>query len=192
MLVQLVHLGENTKSVVFIKQLMEEKVGNKFLFTNVKSGAADLIMDPKNPNKIIASMWEHKRDPWFFKSGGEGSGMFILHTMVEKTGKKLPKKKVSLKGELGRIGVAIAPSNPDIIYALVEAKKNALYKSEDGGFKWKKINDKPGIGNRPFYYSEIYVDPQNENRLYTVFTYINVSQDGGKSFNELNACLWRR
>jgi photosystem II stability/assembly factor-like uncharacterized protein len=68
---------------------------------------------------------------------------------------------------------------------LVEAKKNALYKSEDGGFKWKKINEKPGIGNRPFYYSEIYVDPQNENRLYTVFTYINVSQDGGKSFNEL-------
>jgi photosystem II stability/assembly factor-like uncharacterized protein len=64
-------------------------------------------------------------------------------------------------------------------------KKNALYKSEDGGFKWKKINEKPGIGNRPFYYSEIYVDPQNENRVYTVFTYVNVSQDGGKNFKQL-------
>ena len=68
---------------------------------------------------------------------------------------------------------------------MVEAKKNALYKSEDGGFNWKKINDKPGIGNRPFYYSEIYVDPQNENRIYSVFTYINVSDDGGKNFKEL-------
>ncbi|MGB0295223.1 MAG: VPS10 domain-containing protein, partial [Flavobacteriaceae bacterium] len=71
------------------------------------------------------------------------------------------------------------------IYALVEAKKNALYKSEDGGFKWIKINDKSDIGNRPFYYSEIYVDPQNENRVFSIFTYVNVSEDGGKNFSEL-------
>jgi len=160
------------------------KSWKQILFTNIKSGAADLIMDPRNPNKIIASMWEHKRDPWFFKSGGVGSGVYITHDGGENW-KQITEKEGFPKGELGRIGVAIAPSNPDIIYALVEAKKNALYKSEDGGFKWKKINDKPGIGNRPFYYSEIYVDPQNENRLYTVFTYINVSQDGGKNFKEL-------
>ena len=60
-----------------------------------------------------------------------------------------------------------------------------MYKSTDGGFKWKMINNKAGIGNRPFYYSEIYVDPQNENRLYSVFTYINVSDDGGKNFRQL-------
>ncbi|MFT6870830.1 MAG: photosystem II stability/assembly factor-like uncharacterized protein [Polaribacter sp.] len=160
------------------------KTWNQILFTNIRSGAADLIMDPTNPNKLIASMWEHKRDPWFFKSGGTGSGVYITHDGGENW-KQITEKEGFPKGELGRIGVAIAPSNPDIIYALVEAKKNALYKSEDGGFKWKKINDKPGIGNRPFYYSEIYVDPQNENRIYTVFTYINVSQDGGKSFQEL-------
>jgi photosystem II stability/assembly factor-like uncharacterized protein len=160
------------------------KSWKQILFTNNKSGAADLIMDPKNPNKIIASMWEHKRDPWFFKSGGAGSGVYITHDGGDHW-KQITEKEGFPKGELGRIGVAIAPSNPDIIYALVEAKKNALYKSEDGGFKWKKINEKPGIGNRPFYYSEIYVDPQNENRLYTVFTYINVSQDGGKNFDEL-------
>jgi photosystem II stability/assembly factor-like uncharacterized protein len=160
------------------------KSWKQILFTNNKSGAADLIMDPKNPNKIIASMWEHKREPWFFKSGGAGSGVYITHDGGDNW-KQITEKEGFPKGELGRIGVAIAPSNPNIIYALVEAKKNALYKSEDGGFKWKKINEKPGIGNRPFYYSEIYVDPQNENRLYTVFTYINVSQDGGKSFDEL-------
>ena len=175
--------GEHKERGVY-KTIDGGKSWKQILFTNNKSGVADLIMDPKNPNKIIASMWEHKRDPWFFKSGGPGSGVYITHDGGDNW-KQITEKEGFPKGELGRIGVAIAPSNPDIIYALVEAKKNALYKSEDGGFKWKKINEKPGIGNRPFYYSEIYVDPQNENRLYTVFTYINVSQDGGKSFDEL-------
>ena len=175
--------GEHKERGVY-KTIDGGKSWKQILFTNIKSGAADLIMDPKNPNKIIASMWEHKRDPWFFKSGGAGSGVYITYDGGENW-KKITEKEGFPKGELGRIGIAIAPSNPEIIYALVEAKKNALYKSEDGGFKWKKINDKPGIGNRPFYYSEIYVDPQNENRLYTVFTYINVSQDGGKNFEEL-------
>ena len=160
------------------------KTWKQILFTNIRSGTADLIMDPSNPNKIIAAMWEHKRDPWFFKSGGAGSGLYITHDGGENW-KQITEKEGFPKGELGRIGVAIAPNNPNVMYALVEAKKNALYKSEDGGFKWKKINDKPGIGNRPFYYSEIYVDPQNENRVYTVFTYVNVSQDGGKNFKQL-------
>ena len=160
------------------------KTWKQILFTNIRSGTADLIMDPSNPNKIIAAMWEHKRDPWFFKSGGAGSGLYITHDGGENW-KQITEKEGFPKGELGRIGIAIAPNNPNVVYALVEAKKNALYKSEDGGFKWKKINDKPGIGNRPFYYSEIYVDPQNENRVYTVFTYVNVSQDGGKNFKQL-------
>ncbi|WP_275314860.1 WD40/YVTN/BNR-like repeat-containing protein [Tenacibaculum bernardetii] len=175
--------GEHKERGVY-KTTNGGKTWKQILFNNIKTGAADLIMDPSNPNKLIAAMWEHKRDPWFFKSGGKGSGMYITHDGGENW-KQITEKEGFPKGELGRIGVAIAPNNPDVIYALVEAKKNALYKSEDGGFKWKKINDKPGIGNRPFYYSEIYVDPQNENRLYTVFTYINVSQDGGKSFKQL-------
>lgn len=166
------------------KTLDGGKTWKQILFTNTKSGIADLIMDPTNPNKLIAAMWEHKRDPWFFKSGGEGSGLYITHD-GGKNWKKITKKEGFPEGELGRIGVAIARSNPDILYALVEAKKNALYRSEDGGFSWKKINDKADIGNRPFYYSEIYVDPQNENRVYSVFTYVNVSEDGGKNFKEL-------
>ncbi len=160
------------------------KSWKQILYNNDKTGAADLIMDPTNPNKLIAAMWEHKRDPWFFKSGGEGSGLYITHDGGENW-KEVTEKEGFPKGDLGRIGVAIAPSEPNTIYALVEAKKNALYKSEDGGFKWKKINDKSDIGNRPFYYSEIYVDPQNENRVYSVFTYVNVSEDGGRNFKQL-------
>ncbi|APG64948.1 hypothetical protein LPB136_06070 [Tenacibaculum todarodis] len=175
--------GEHQERGVY-KTTNGGKTWKQILFNNIKTGAADLIMDPSNPNKLIVAMWEHKRDPWFFNSGGKGSGLYITHDGGDNW-KKVTEKEGFPKGELGRIGVAIAPNNPDVIYALVEAKKNALYKSEDGGFKWKKINDKPGIGNRPFYYSEIYVDPTNENRLYTVFTYVNVSQDGGKSFKQL-------
>ncbi|WP_445750102.1 WD40/YVTN/BNR-like repeat-containing protein [Polaribacter sp.] len=175
--------GEHQERGVY-KTMDGGKTWKQILFTNKKSGIADMIIDPSNPNKIIAAMWEHKRDPWFFKSGGEGSGLYITHDGGENW-KKITDKEGFPKGDLGRIGVAIARSNPDIVYALVEAKKNALYRSEDGGFSWKKVNDKDDIGNRPFYYSEIYVDPQNENRVYSVFTYVNVSEDGGKNFKEL-------
>ncbi|WP_296321760.1 hypothetical protein [Winogradskyella sp.] len=175
--------GEHPERGVF-KTTDGGKTWNKILFANTKTGVADMVMDPTNPNKLLVAMWEHKRDPWFFKSGGKGSGLHMTHD-GGKTWKKISDKDGLPKGDLGRIGIAIAANKPNIIYALVEAKKNALYKSEDGGFKWKKVNDKSDIGNRPFYYSEIYVDPQNENRVYSVFTYVNVSEDGGKKFNQL-------
>ncbi len=160
------------------------KTWKKILFANNKTGVGDMVMDLSNPNKLIVALWEHKRDPWFFNSGGEGSGIFITHnggeTWEERTDiDGLP------KGNLGRIGLAIAANKPKIVYALIEAKKNALYKSIDGGFTFKKINNKDDIGNRPFYYSDIFVDPQNENRVYSVFTYVNVSEDGGKNFHQL-------
>ncbi|NNL33780.1 MAG: hypothetical protein HKO80_11285 [Flavobacteriaceae bacterium] len=157
----------------------------KILSANNKTGAADLIMDPTNPNKLIAALWEHKRDPWFFKSGGEGSGLHITHDGGN-TWKKVTDEDGFPKGELGRIGVAIARNKPNVVYALVEAKKNGLYKSVDGGSKWTLVSDKMNeIGNRPFYYGEIYVDPENENRVFSIFTYVNVSEDGGKSFTQL-------
>jgi len=157
----------------------------KILYTNPKSGAADLVMDPQNPNKLIAAMWEHKRDPWFFNSGGEGSGLYSTYDGGE-TWKKISSEDGLPKGTLGRIGVAISPSKPNVIYALIEAKKNALYKSIDGGNQWEIVSDNMDeIGNRPFYYADIYVDSQNENRLFSIFTYVNVSEDGGKSFKQL-------
>jgi photosystem II stability/assembly factor-like uncharacterized protein len=160
------------------------KSWRRILFSNNTSGVADMVMDPKNPNKIIAALWDHKRDPWFFKSGGPGSGLYLTYDGGENW-KKLSDKEGLPKGELGRMGLAIAASKTEVIYALIESKKNALYKSTDGGSSWKMINNKSDIGNRPFYYSDIFVDPQNENRVYSVFTYVNVSEDGGKNFNEL-------
>ena len=175
--------GEHKERGVY-KTINGGKSWKKILSGNLNTGAADLVMDPKNPNKLIAALWEHKREPWFFESGGSKSGLFITldggENWIEKTDKDgLP------KGDLGRIGLAFASNKNNIIYALIESKKNGLYKSIDGGKKWKLINTKSGIGNRPFYYSDIFVDPKNENRIYSVFTYVNISEDGGKSFSQL-------
>jgi photosystem II stability/assembly factor-like uncharacterized protein len=155
----------------------------KVLHVNEKTGVADLVMDPTNPNKLIAAMWEYRRWPWFFKSGGPGSGLYITID-GGKSWKRLTDEDGIPKGELGRIGLAIAASSPEIVYALIESKKNALYRSEDGGMKWKKMSD-TNIGNRPFYYAEIYVDPKNENRVYNLYSIVSMSEDGGKTFETL-------
>ncbi len=181
--------GEHPERGVF-KTTDGGKTWVKSLFVNSKTGCADLVVDPSNPNKLIAAMWEHRRKPWTFNSGGDGSGMYITYDGGNNW-KKLTDENGMPKGNLGRIGLAIAPSNPKFVYALIEAKKNAFYRSEDGGENWKMVNDKSsgrgsgGIGNRPFYYSDVFVDPINENRVYSVFTYVNVSEDGGKSFKQL-------
>ncbi len=155
----------------------------KVLFVDSSSGIADLVMDPSNPNKLIAASWTNDRDPWFFNSGGPGSGIWITHDGGKNWERRTAKDGLP-KGDLGRIGLAIAASRPDIVYALVEAKENGLYKSTDGGKKWTLVSTK-NIGDRPFYYSEIYVDPQNENRLFNVYTYVSRSEDGGKSFSSI-------
>ncbi len=154
------------------------------LFVDNKTGCADLQMDPSNPNKLIASMWEHRRWPWTFKSGGPGSGIYVTLDGGKKW-KKLTEKEGIPEGALGRVGLAIARNKPDVIYALIESKKNALYRSDDGGVKWKmvtEVNDKNNVSGRPFYFWEIYVDPKNENRIYSLHTFITKSEDGGKSF----------
>lgn len=159
------------------------KTWEKILYVNETTGASDLVMDPSNPNKLIVSMWQYRRWPWFFKSGGPGSGIYIT-VDAGKTWKKIKSEDGITKGELGRIGLAISKSSPNVVYALIESKKTSLYRSDDGGYKWKKTTDK-GVDDRPFYYSDIYVDPSNENRVYYVHSSVSVSEDGGKNFSTL-------
>lgn len=174
--------GEGTERGIF-KTNDGGKTWKKILYVDEKTGAADLIMDPSNPNKLFAAMWQYRRWPWFFKSGGPGSGLYVTFDGGETWQKRNDKNGLPI-GELGRIGLAIARNNPKVVYALIEAKKNALYRSDDGGFNWKMTTDE-NVSNRPFYYHEIYVDPENENRVYNLFTVVSVSEDGGKTFNTL-------
>jgi len=173
----------NTKSRGVYKTTDGGKSWKKTLFESKNVGIADMVVDPSNPNKIIAAMWEFGRTPWGFNSGGKGSGIHISYDCGS-TWKKLTDKEGMPKGDMGRVGLAFAPSKPNIVYALIEAKKNGLYKSTDGGENWKLVSTK-NIGNRPFYYAEIYVDPLNENRIYNLWSYVSKSEDGGKTFKTI-------
>ena len=156
---------------------------SKVLYTNDTSGIADMVMDPSNPNKLLAAMWQHRRTPWSFNSGGKGSGLFMTLD-AGKTWKKLGKEDGIPEGDLGRIGLAFSPSQPSRVYAIIEATKNGLYKSDDGGFKWELVNSDPAyVTTRSFYFQDIKVDPKNENRIYSLYQPIAMSEDAGRSFN---------
>ncbi|HVU98423.1 MAG TPA: hypothetical protein VHE34_24530 [Puia sp.] len=157
----------------------------RILYTNDTTGCSDLVMDPSNPNRLLASMWQHHRTPWDFKSGGPGSGLYLTID-GGKNWKKLGKAEGLPDGALGKIGLAFATNQPSRVYAMVEATKNGLYKSDDGGAKWELVTAEPKIvTNRPFYFQDIRVDPQNENRIYNIHDQVEVSEDGGKSFTTL-------
>lgn len=153
------------------------------LYSNTTSGIGDLVMDSTNPQKILAALYDHRRTPYSFVSGGPGSGLYLTENGGE-TWTKLGPEHGLPEGELGRIGLAIAPPNPNWIYAKVEAKKNALYRSDDGGYTWEKINENPKFtNNRPFYFQDLAVDTKDENRLYNIYQPLSVSYDGGVTFD---------
>ena len=175
--------GENPERGVF-KTEDSGTTWEKVLYVDEKTGAADLVMDPSDPKRLLAAMWEHRRWPWFFNSGGPGSGLY-LSTDTGETWKKLSPKEGLPEGELGRIGLAFSRSRPNIVYALIEAKKSALCRSEDSGDTWAIVNDEPNVNPRPFYYADIRVHPKQDNIVYRLSSPLDVSTDSGKSFKRL-------
>ena len=153
------------------------------LYTDESTGVADMIIDPSNPDKLLVAMWSHRRQPWFFTSGGEGSALHITHDGGS-TWKKLTDEEGLPGGELGRIGLAVSAANPDVIYALVESTNTGLYHSKDGGVSWSLIQ-RDNIGNRPFYYADIYADPSDERRLFNLYSMVDLSEDGGRTFRTI-------
>lgn len=157
----------------------------KILYSNTRSGIADLVMHPDNPKKLYAALYQHERSPYYFTSGGGGSGLYVSNDAGE-TWKRLSEKEGLPSGNLGRIGFAIAPSEPNRIYAKIEAKKNAIYRSEDEGETWKMINDNPKFANnRPFYFQDLAVDSEDADRVYNIYQPLSVSYDGGATFDTI-------
>ena len=155
----------------------------RLLYTNQTSGVADMVMHPENPKRLFVAMYDHRRTPYSFVSGGAGSGLFVTEDGGANWIQLGPEHGLP-EGVLGRIGVAIAPSQPDRMYAKIEAEKNALYRSENGGRSWTLINDNPKFtNNRPFYFQDLAVDSKDPDRLYNIYQPLSVSYDGGESFD---------
>lgn len=163
------------------------KTWNKILFVNNSTGCSELVMDPSNPEVLYAAFWEFRRTAHSFNSGGMNSALYKSND----GGKTWQKLQNGLpKGKLGRIAVTIAPSNPQIVYAVMEAEKKeekGLYRSDDGGANWKFLNGDFALTVRPFYFSRITVDPKNPDLIAKAGLSGSISRDGGKTFKNLGS-----
>jgi photosystem II stability/assembly factor-like uncharacterized protein len=175
--------GENEERGVY-RTRDAGRTWERVLYVNERTGAADLIIDPSNPEKLFAAMWEYRRWPWFFNSGGPGSGLHVTRDGGETWTRLTPDDGLP-EGKLGRIGLGIAASDSRIVYAYIEAEENALFRSDDGGLSWLSVGKGDNVGNRPFYYADIRVDPERADRVYSLWSVVSVSEDGGRNFRQL-------
>ncbi|HMF08337.1 MAG TPA: glycosyl hydrolase, partial [Thermoanaerobaculia bacterium] len=162
------------------------KTWTKVLFVDDKTGASDLSMDPNNPRVLYAGFWQVVRHPWELVSGGPGSSLW-KSTDGGDTWKRLEAKDDNglPEGMWGKVGVSASQARPGRLFALIEAKKGGLFVSEDGGEKWKHVNDEHKIRERAWYYTWVYLDTKNADTLYVPNVGMHKSTDGGKSFSSM-------
>ncbi len=156
------------------------KSWQRVLYVNAATGCSDLAIDPQEPRILYAGMWQFRRFPWAFRSGGAGSGLF-KSTDGGDTWKPLVQGLPA--GTKGRIAVAAAPSRPSVVYALIESRDTALYRSDDAGASWTQVNSSFNVQVRPFYFARVVVDPTDFNVVYKPGLFLTLSTDGGKTFS---------
>ena len=158
----------------------------RVLFANEDAGAVDLLLDPTNPRVLYATTWRVRRTPYSLESGGEGSALW-KSTDGGDTWEELTRKKNGLPtGTLGIIGVTVSPANPERVWAIIEAEEGGVFRSEDGGESWTKINEDRNLRQRAWYYTRIYADTQDADVVYVLNVQFWKSKDGGRTFESID------
>jgi len=161
---------------------------DQVLFVDEDTGASDVAFDESNPNILFAGFWQTRRYPWDMTSGGPGSGLYMSRDGGD-TWKKLEGSGLP-EGIWGKVGVRVAATNPDRVYALIEAKDGGLFRSDNGGDSWKHISDSAGLKQRAWYYSTLTIDPTNEDIVWFPQVSMLKTIDGGKTVLQVEAGGW--
>lgn len=177
--------GDNDERGVF-RSVDGGNTWKKVLFVDAKSGAADLVIDRTNPKVIYATTWQVYRKAWKMWGGGPGSRLFKSldggDSWIE-----LTKNPGMPEAPIGKIGITVSPANPQRLWAIVEANDGGVYRSDDGGWTWKRTNEERKLRQRAFYYSRIYADPWDPETVYCLNVEFFKSTDGGVKFEVVNA-----
>lgn len=160
------------------------KTWDRVLFKSNKAGAVDLSMDASNPNVLYAAIWEAKRTPYSLESGGPDSGLW-KSTDGGDTWTDISRNTGLPKGVLGRIGVTISPANPERVWAIVEAEDGGVFRSDNGGRSWAKVNEGRNLRQRAWYYTHIFADPKSADTVYVLNVGFHKSIDGGRTYTTL-------
>lgn len=170
------HLWGANKERGLYKTTDGGKTWKNTLFIDENTGFVDVAMDPESPDTLYAAAYQRRRRGWGFNGGGPGSGLYKT-TNGGETWTKLTEGLPT--GNTGRIGISIYRSNPNIVYTIIEHKEGGVFRSEDKGLSWKKMSN---TNPRPMYYSQIRIDPNNDQRIWVLGARMYVSEDGGKTF----------
>jgi photosystem II stability/assembly factor-like uncharacterized protein len=160
------------------------KSWERVLFANENAGAIDLTFDPTNPRILYATTWRVRRTPYSLESGGEGSALW-KSTDGGDTWTNISTKKGLPKAPLGISGITVSRTNPQNVYAIIEAEEGGVFRSRDGGETWTKTNEGRELRQRAWYYTRIYADPKDEDTLYVLNVNFHKSKDGGKTFSAI-------
>ena len=156
----------------------------KVLYRDDRSGAADLCMDPHNPNVLYAAIWDANRTPWSLTSGGPGSGLFKT-TDGGDHWTEITRNPGMPEGIIGKIGIAVSGADGNRVYALVENGNGGVFVSDDAGANWKLLSEDRRLRQRAFYYSRIYADPKSKDTAYALNTGFYKTTDGGKTWRAI-------